>query len=229
MTALGQFSDSTPYYAGLSASGIYNRTNTSRYYLLNNGFNLSARRKDLRYNAAGKWIYGRQNEQLSNNDVFSTVDVDLYRTLPHFYYWGLFNFTSSYSLRIRSQLQTGLGVAYNIIDRKTNSLNISEGLIYEYSDIILEDSSVQKYSTVRNSIRLKVKLGIGRILSFSGTGFYQPSLQYAHDYIVRSDVNLGLKLRKWLSLTTSFTYNEMSRTNTRNLMFSYGLLIQQYF
>lgn len=229
MEALGQFSDSTPYYAGLSASGIYNRTNTSRYYLLNNGISLSARRKDLRYNALGKWLYGRQNEQLSNNDVLSTIDVDLYKTLPHFYYWGLFNYTSSYSLRIRTQLQAGLGGAYNIIDCKNTTLNISEGLLYEYSDIILEDSSIQKYSTPRNSLRIKVRLGIGKVLSFSGTGFYQPSLEYAHDYIIRSDLSLGLKILKWFSLTTSLTYNEMSRTGTRNLFFSYGLTIEQYF
>jgi hypothetical protein len=183
----------------------------------------------MRYNLMGKWLYGRHDSELSNNDLLSAIDIDLQASLPHFYYWGLFNFLSSYSLRVNSQLQVGLGVAYNAIDRKNITLNLSEGLIYEYSNIILEDSTEEHYNTMRNSFRVKLKFQAGMYLNFGATVFYQPSLEYAGDHIIRSETRLGIKIRKWLSLTTGLTYNEISRNRTRNLLLSYGVILEHYF
>ncbi len=183
----------------------------------------------MRYNFVNKWLYGEQDRELTNHDFSSTLDVNLYKTLPHFYYWGLFNYTSSYSLHIRNQLQAGLGIAYNVIDRKTKLLNISDGLIYDYSDIILEDSSSEKYGSIRNSFRLQIKWETGSRFTFSGNGFYQPSLQYHNDYIIKSEVSMTVKLNKWLGFTAAFNYNKMSRTRTENLFASYGLAFERYF
>jgi hypothetical protein len=224
-----QYTDSTPYYAGFHSSGTYNQTNAGTYYLLDNSLRLSARKKSMKYNFASKWLYGQQDEQLSNNDFSSILDVNLYKTFPHFNYWGLFSYLSSYSLKVNMQLQAGFGVAYNVIDRKNKILNISDGFIYDYSDVTLTDSAREKYGTVRNSFRVQLKWETGRHFTFNGNGFYQPSLQYANDYIIRSDMGLGIRLKKWLNITVAFSYNKINRTRTENVLTTYGFMLERYF
>ncbi len=228
-SACAQYTDSTPYYAGLSSTGTFNKTNTSSSGLLNNGLTFSARKKAVKYNFHTKWLFGRQDGELTNNDLSSALDMNIYKTFPHFYYWGLLNYVSSYSLRIRQQLQAGGGVAYNVIDRKTTLLNISDGFIYDYSDIILKDSSREQYGTVRNSLRVQVKKEIRERFIFSWTAFYQPSLQYKEDYIVRSEASCGVRLKKWLSIQSACHYNTISRTGKTNLFITYGLTLENYF
>src|SRR5881628_3637425 len=123
--AFAQFTDSTNHYISYAATGILNKTNTSHSYVITNGIKYSIRRKRERLNAGGTWIYGRQQQLLTNNDLSSSVDFNLYRLLPHFYYWGLTAFDKSYSLRVNYRLQAGFGAAYNLIDQENTSLNIS--------------------------------------------------------------------------------------------------------
>jgi len=224
-----QFSDSVNYYAGLSSTGTYNRTNSSRNFLLNNSLKFSARKKSLHYNLLNKWLYGEQNAKTSNNDYSSLLDVNLHKTFPHFNYWGLVNYTHSYSLKIVHQFQGGAGIAYNIVDRKNFELNISDGMIYDYSEIIRSDTTRNRYDTWRNSFRIRIKGNLRNKLSFNANGFYQPSVEYGHDYILKADVNLGLKIQKWLSFTVTCLYNEMSRTRSQNIFITYGLILENYF
>lgn len=224
-----QFSDSVHYYAGFTSTGSYNRTNTSGYYLLNNGVKFSARKKDVRLNSTNKWLYGMQGEKLTNNDLSSSWDINLYKTLPHFNYWGLFNYNSSYSLKVNNQLQAGLGIAYNVIDRKLLVANVSDGIIYEYSDISPTDTTRKVYATPRNSFRLQVKWSIKDRLVFNGNGFLQHSLQDASDYIIKSDISLSVKIKKWLSITSAYSFNKVTRTRTENTLLTYGITIENYF
>jgi hypothetical protein len=226
---LAQYTDSTSYYAGYISTGSYNRTNSSSAYLLNNGIKLGARKKDLALNSSNKWLYGQQNNVLTNNDVLSAWDLNLYKTFPHFYYWGLFNYNTSYSLKINHQLQAGIGVAYNFFDTKKITINLSDGIIYDYSDIILSDGVRNIYATPRNSFRLQVKSNIKDRFAFNGNAFLQNSLEDSEDYIIKSDISLSVKLKKWLSITSAFSYNEMSRTQKSNLIFTYGFTIEKYF
>lgn len=224
-----QFSDSVQYYANLSSSGTFNRTNTQRNYLLNNSVKLSARKKSISYNLLNKWLYGRQDGILTNNDYSSVLDLNLYKTLSRFNYWGLFSFTSAYSLKINSQLQAGAGAAYNIIDRKRVVLNISDGFLYEYSNIVATDSSQELYSTIRNSFRVKFSGSVKNLLKFTAIGFYQPSLLERDDYIIKYEANLALRLRRWISITAALSYNKMNRTRAENLFLTYGLIFERYF
>ena len=227
---IAQFSDSVTYYTGLSATGIYNKTNDGGdVYNFNNALKLSIRKKSISLNSTSKWIYGKQDDVLTNNDVSSSLDFNLYKTLPHFYYWGLANYNKSYSLKLNDQYQAGLGIAYNIIDRPNATFNLSDGLIYEYSDITLSDTTRDLYSTMRNSFRISFKWDIKNLLFLNGTGFLQNSLNYGNDYIIKSDVGLGIKIRKWLSLTTSFSYNKVSKTRRENVFVTYGINIEKYF
>lgn len=228
--ARAQFSDSVTYYTGLNATGTYNRTNDGgELYNFNNAAKLSVRKKSVSLNSNTKWVYGKQNDLLTNNDFSSALDFNLYKTFPHFYYWGLANYTSSYSLKQNHQLQGGLGIAYNFIDKTNANINLSDGLIYEYSDVVLSDSTNDVYSTWRNSLRISFRWDIRNRIFVNGTGYLQHSLNYGDDYIIRSDLALGIKLRKWLSLTTALSYNEVSKTRQENLLITYGLLIEKYF
>lgn len=221
--------DSAAFYAGFNSSGTYNRTNSSSYYLLSNGIKLGLKKKDVVWNSTNKWLYGQQDRTLTNNDFSSSWDVNLYKTFPRFYYWGLLVYNTSYSLKINSQGQGGLGIAYNFLDKTTAQINLSDGILYDYSDLAVNDSTRSIYGTFRNSLRLQLKWKIKDRLTFSGNAFLQNSLQYGNDYIIRSDASLSLKVWKWVSFSSTFSYNEMSRTKSQNLFMTYGLTIEHNF
>lgn len=229
-TFLAQFSDSTTYYTGLNSSGTFNKTNIGGdLYNLNNSLKLGIKKKRVSLNSSSKWIYGKQNKILTNNDASSTLDFNLYKTIPHFYYWGLANYSTSYSLKVNHQWQTGIGVAYNFIDNIIANFNVSDGIIFEYSDVLVKDSDRNVYSTFRNSFRLSFKWNIKKLLFLTGTGYLQNSLNDSKDYIIKADLTLGLKIRRWLNLTANANYNKITKTNRENLFVTYGLTIQKYF
>ncbi len=227
--ASGQFNDSVHHLVSLNASGNFNRTSDGITYLFNNSAKYSLRKKSMVLNANASYLYGQTPSALTNNDVKSTLDFNLYKTLPHFYYWGLLNFTSSYSLKINNQFQGGLGVAYRIIDKEETMFSISDGFLLERSDVIAEADSNYIYGTIRNSLRLQFRTRYKDIVTFNSTGFYQPSLTIANDYIITAHATLSFKLWKWINLATSISYNRVSRTGRENLIFTYGLTIERYF
>ncbi len=227
--ALAQFSDSVHHMVNISASGTFNRTGDGLTYLLNNGVKYSMRKQSVVMNFGSSWVYGNTPEKLTNNDVTATLDFNLYKTFPHFYYWGLVNFTSSYSLKIKEQMQTGLGVAYRLIDQKGMMLNLSNGILYERSNIIQEEGTELGYHTFRNSFRLQYRLKYKELLTLNSVGFYQPSLNYGGDFIITANVSLGIKVWKWFSFTTALTYNNVSRTQRENILITYGLVAERFF
>ena len=226
--AHAQYSDSVHYYASFASSGSMNQTNNTRTYLLNNGLKLGIRKQKISLNATNTWIYGEQQKVLSNNDYNSTLDFDVY-TRPHFFYWGLGNYTASYSLKVNSQYQAGAGAAYSVVDKKNTYLNLSDGILYESSYITLTDSMRDKYTAFRNSFRLVLRFSIKDLVKFSSTSFLQNSLSDQNDYIIKSNITLGFKLRKWLTLNTAYAYNRYNRTARENTLISYGLTIEKYF
>lgn len=228
-SGFAQFNDSTHYYVSCKSAGSINRTNANSAYLLNNAFKVSLDRKQFTLNLANSWVYGEQQNKLTNNDFNSTLDCNIYNSLPHFFYWALGNYTASYSLKVIDQYQTGAGLAYNVFDRAKIKINVSDGILYESSDIRLTDSTHDKYTTFRNSLRLSFKLNIHELITFNGVNFLQNSLSSNSDYIIKSNLTLGVKLRKWLSLTTTYSYNRYNRTGRENTLFSYGLTVEKYF
>jgi hypothetical protein len=224
-----QFDDSTHYFTGFSSTGVINKTNEGASYVLSSGLRFNVRKKSVTVNSTNSYIYGLQRERLTNNDFTSTLDFNLYKTLPHFYYWGLANFDKSFSLKINQRVQVGLGVAYNVLDRQNAFINISDGIIYESSDLKLNDTSSTVYKTYRNSFRFRHRFVINEIIVLEGTNFLQNSLTYKNDYIIKAVNSVSVKLRKWLSFTTSTTYNRIQRTNRENLLVTFGLTAEKYF
>jgi hypothetical protein len=229
VTLTAQENDSLPHYINFTATGTYNRTDNYDSYLFSNGLNYSIRRKDLRANFNNKWLFGKQQTMLVNNDFSSSFDLNWYKTFPHFNYWLLLNYNRTYSLKINHQLQYGLGVAYNLVHRSWITLNVSDGVINEYSDVYIKDSERTIYQTLRNSFRLQLKVHIGERIRFSSVGFLQSSLRDHNDYILKQETTALFKLRKWLSLTARFTFDRMNHTGRENIFLTYGLTVENHF
>lgn len=225
LTAFAQFNDTTHYHLNASATGSINQALGNNTYLLNNSFSFAIKKKDFSLNSANTYVYGKDNNALTNNDYSSILNFNLYKTLPHFFYWGLVNYNTSYSLKIFNQLLAGAGIAYNIVDRKNFTINFSDGVLYDQSDLVTNSD----YHTWRNSVRFLAYLNVKDILTFETSNFLQNSFSNRPDYILRTTTTLGLKIRKWLSFTTAYTYNRMHITNSSNLIFTYGLTVDKYF
>jgi hypothetical protein len=223
--SVAQYTDSTNYHVLLTSTGSINRTNDDRAYLLNNALNFGLKKKSFILNSSSAWLYGKQNNNLTNNDFSTTLNFNLYKTFPHFYYWGLVNYNTSYSLKLKNQLLAGGGIAYSILDKENAYINISNGVLFDQSSLIVGDS----YHTYRNSLRLQYHFMIKELITIDGNHFIQNSFNRKGDYIIRSSATLGLKLRKWISLTTALNYNKLNITSSENLNFTYGLTLDKYF
>jgi hypothetical protein len=227
--SLAQFNDSIHHYVNYTTAGSLNRTNDGDAYLLNNSLRFNTKKKSVAFNATSAWIYGQQNKVATNNDFSTYLDFNLYKSLPHFFYWGLAGYDHSLSLKINKRLQAGLGAAYSVLDKPNTQLNLSNGIIFETSDLFLNDTLRDVYHTFRNSFRLRFHFVIKDIIVLDGTHFLQNSLSYKNDYIIKSATTLSIKLRKWLSLTTAINFNKLNRTNRENLFMNYGLTFEKYF
>ncbi len=227
--AVAQFNDSVQHYLHYAATGVFNKTNTSNSFLLSNALRFQLKKKRVSLNNTNSFVYGEQQKRITNRDLTSSLDFNFQPGKPRFYYWGLINYDKSYSLKINSRLQTGIGIAYSIIDKPTAVINISDGILYEKANLKLTDSTHEVYETFRNSFRLRYKFIIKEIIILNGTNFYQPSLTDGNDYILQLANNLSVKLNKWLSFTTAATYNKVQRTHRENLLVTFGLSAEKYF
>jgi hypothetical protein len=226
-----QFNDSTNYYTNLTSTGIINKTNDRDAYLLTNSFRFSIYKKSISLNSGTSFIFGKQNDMLSNQDFTSALDFNVYNRHKKFYYWGLTSYEKNFSLKLDRRFQSGAGVGYNLIDRENALVILSDGVLYESSNLTSTDPELPdtEYETFRNSLRLKFRFIIRNKFTIDGTDFLQHSLSDEHDYIVKSSTNLSYKFLHWLSFTTSINYNKLSVTGRENLLINFGLTIERYF
>ncbi|UYQ95446.1 DUF481 domain-containing protein [Chitinophaga horti] len=229
LNVAAQFSDSVHYYAKYSSTGSINQTNDGRSYLLNNVAAFKISKKKIVLNADAGYVYGAQNSEQTNNDVTASLNFNLYAGNRRFFYWGLATYDRSYSLKINNRFQGGAGVAYDVIRTPTAVLNISDGPLFEHSDLILEDTIPDKYQTVRNSLRVYYKWTIKSIIVLEGSQFWQQSFTKQNDYILKSVNSVSVKLRSWLAITAALNYNRLNRTGRENLLVNYGITMEKYF
>src|SRR5215218_6568061 len=130
-SASSQFTDTTNYLVGYASTGVINKTDNGNSYVFSNTFKFTVRKKSINLNSVSTWIYGQQGNKRTNNDFSASIDFNLYKTLPRFYYWGLAAYDKSFSLKINNRIQAGLGIAYSFIDKETAFFNISNGILYE--------------------------------------------------------------------------------------------------
>lgn len=225
----GQFTDSSKYYIGYAGTGIINKTEKSKSFVFKNGIQGNANGKYLSMSSLFSWVYGKINEALSNNDFETLVDINYKPDSSKLVYWVLGSFDKSYSLKINKRFQFGSGLSYDIVRDSRNRINISDGLLYEYGDLILATGIVDNHETVRNSFRLKYSFRIKEIFSITGTHFLQNSLATLSDYNIKSASALTLKIYKWVGFTTVLNYNKINRLKTENMLVTIGLTVQSYF
>jgi len=226
---LAQFTDSIHHYIGYAATGILNETNDNRSFVLNNSLKFNLNKKNKYLNSSAAWMYGRQNGKQTNNDFTSSVDFNIYGLTPHLYYWGLVTYEKSFSLKINDRFQVGAGLGYTFSEDKNASIVISDGLLYEYSNLKIDSVTNDTYSTIRNSLGLKYHVVFSGIVTLDGVHFWQQSLSSGDDYILKSISTLSVKLRKWLNVTSALNYNKVNRTGRKNLLFTIGLSADYYF
>lgn len=230
LPAFSQFNDTTHHYLNYVSTGTINKTNEGSSYVLNNALRFSISKREYTFNTTNSWIYGKSLSNLSNNDFFSALDGNLYKTLEHFYYWGLASYEKSFSLKINHRLQAGVGVGYSVFDVEKLRVVLSDGILYERSDLYdLPEEGTNRYDVFRNSFRLKFRAVIREVIVIEGTDFLQHALSDRKDYIVKSSTSLSIKLKKGLSVTGSIVYNKLSKTRRENLLVTYGLTYEKYF
>jgi hypothetical protein len=225
----GQFTDSARHFIGYTGTGIINSTETNRSHLFRNSLQAGMNRGNLSANGVFSWIYGRQNKVRTNNDFENAVDVDYRIDSSRFKVWVLGTYDKSFSLKINKRLQAGSGLSYDIFRKNGNRLNVSDGILYESSDLILADNTNDVYKTWRNSFRLKYIFHIGSLFEITGTHFLQNSLEDKQDYNIRSQSGLGVKVFSWASITTAVTYNKINRLRRENFLLTFGVNVRRYF
>lgn len=226
--------DTTRYHLAYTGAGSINRTNSLQSYLLNNAARISMVKKSATVNLNGSWVYGKQNTILTNDDVSAGLDMDLYKTIRHFYYWTMIVYNTSLPLQINHQLQAGLGPGYNVIDKKKLALIVSDGALYEKGD--LYDSLYggpngnvfrrDRYQTVRNSFRILLHWVLYDKYTLDATGYLQNAFYNWNDYILKLNGSLSIRLYKWLNFTVSAAYNKFTRTRGVNSLLTFGLTAQ---
>lgn len=224
-----QFNDSVKHYIYYSTTGILNKTSTTNSWVLSNVARFNYKENKISFNSNASYIYGEQQKSITNRDFSASADFNYYPKPKHIYYWGLVNYVRSYSLNINHRFQGGIGAAYNVIDKPGILLNISDGILYEDGNIDLTDSTSDKYSIARNSLRIRYTISYKDIIVLNGSNFFQNALSDGNDYIIQSTNTLSIKLKKWLSFTTAATYNKVQRTHRENLLLTLGLTAEKYF
>lgn len=228
-TVQAQFNDSINHYMYLGSTGTFSKTNDLQSYVLANNVKFTVSKKKFSFHTANSWVYGEQSDVLSNNDFSSLVEFDFLKNQNRIYYWGNGTFDKSYSLKIDYRFQIGAGLGFNIVKSPKLLLNLTEGILFENGNLIDRDLGEREYDVWRNSARFRYRWVIQDIVILDGFVLYQPSISTRHDTIFKTATTLSIKVRKWLSLSSAFTYNEITLTNRRNLIVTYGIVMERFF
>lgn len=224
-----QFNDSTNFFSSYAATGVVNKTNDGTSRVFNNTLKFNIYKRSFALNTTNSWIYGEQLDKVSNNDFISVLDFNMFKSERNLYYWALANYEKSLSLKVNHRLQGGAGVGYYVLDKNDFVIQLSDGVLYEKSDLYNTEASNNNYETWRNSFRIKFRFLINEIVTIDGSDFFQHSLEDRKDYIIKSSTTLGVKLKKWLSFTVALNYNKLSVTGRENLLCTFGLTAERYF
>lgn len=230
-TIKAKVKDTTVYYVRATSTGSFNRTNDGNSFLTNNNIRFNVIKKTMSLNTSNSWIYGVQSIGLTNNDYSSSVDFNMFKPGRKLYYWALATYDKSFSLKINNRLQTGIGLGYVFVNTNDASISLSDGIIYEYNNLLPVPGSEKdsNYVAIRNSLRLKYRFEYKKIIVLDGIHFWQPSFADIQDYIIKSNSTLSVKVKSWLSITMAVVYNKLNVTNKENLLINYGFMFEKTF
>jgi hypothetical protein len=215
--------DTIIYTAHVSSTGSFSKTNDLQSFLLNNVARLGMTKGRFSMQTSNGWIYGEQSDVKINNDFTSVLEADYLKNIHKLYFWGIATFDKSYSLKVNYRYQVGAGPGYTLVKNDHLYVVVSDGIMFEQGDLTDPERGDISYSVWRNSFRVKYRWLINNVMTFEGTGFLQPSISTRNDNIIKYTTTLSFKIRKWLSLTSSLTYNRITRTDRENLVWTYGV------
>lgn len=217
--------DTIIYSVHASSTGSFSKTNDLKSVVFNNVLKLSITKGDFSLQNSDGWIYGQQSNVKINNDFTTVLEGDWLKRTHKLYVWGLGTFDKSYSLKINYRYQVGAGPGFTFVRNDKITVIASDGIMFEEGDLTDPELGKISYSTWRNSFRLKYHWIISNMFTFDGTGFVQPSISHKNDNIFRYTTTFSVKMKKWLSLTSSLTYNKITRTERENLVLTYGIAV----
>jgi hypothetical protein len=224
-----QFNDSIHNHIAFSGTGNYNRTSEGSSAISNNSLEFRHQSGQISSNTVLKYIYGEQNHAVSNSDLYALQEVNRYFSKRRFYLWLLGSYAKIYSLDVKHQFQSGAGLAYNVLNDKHVFLNLSDGLLYEYSEHAGQELKPVADHTVRNSLRVQLKIKFNGRVSMFSTFFLQNSLKNVGDMIIREESELNVKLHKKLTSVLKLQYNRMTSTGKETFLVTWGLMLDTYF
>lgn len=230
-TVFAKAKDTTLYRLGFTGTGNFNKTAANgSTYIFNNAVRFNIEKRILTVNTHSSWIYGQNTTGKTNNDFLTVLDADLFKNTNQLYYWALGAYEKSFSLKIFDRYQVGAGLGFTVVDSKKINVVISDGLLYEKSALREVDKyGRNRYETVRNSFRLKNRLVISDLITVDGVHYLQNSLSDKEDYIIRTTNTVAFRFKKWLSFTIGLTYNKMNFIEAENLLFTYGIVMENTF
>lgn len=227
--AVNAQADST-WYLSFAGTGSINTTDESTAYIFNNLVKCNLNTRYVSVNTLNSYVFGENESVKTNNDFMSVADVDLLKNQHPLYYWALASYEKSFSLNLDDRFQAGAGAAFRILNGPHAKLVISDGPVYESSRFSIPDRHGRlHYETLRNSLRLKFHFVIRDLFVLDGVDFLQNALSDREDYNIRSNTTLSFRLTRWLSLTTTATYNKLYLTGSQNFLLTYGLMMERYF
>lgn len=225
-----QRTDTAVFHLKATLTGIINKTNTANSYLSNNNVRFSILKGPSIFNSVYSWIYGKQLTGITNNDYYAGLDYNYYDSARVLSAWSYVGYDKSYSLKLNGRFQGGVGLGADLLESQYISLNISEGIIFEYNDYYQTADIQQNINQVyRNSLRIKSTIIIKKKIILNTTNFWQQSFSDKEDYILKSNSTLNLKLKKWLSLTVAVAYNKINLTGGETFLLNYGLTFDKIF
>jgi hypothetical protein len=229
LAADAQLSDSTGNYLAYAFTGNYNQANKVAGFLSSHSVAFGHRSDAWACHLNLKHLYGRQRQELTNNDLTVHFDVNRYAFVPRFYFWGLASYGAVYSLKVHTQFQTGAGAAYDLISTGGIEVNVSDGLLYDYSDVDLSESTRLVRQTPRNSLRLRLRLKAGVHGSLQSAYMLQNSLEHGNDLIHKAETTIMVRIRGQLSARFHVQYCGMSSTDRETLLAVFGLHFSRSF
>ena len=229
-SSYSQQKDTAIFHLKAALTGIINKTNTTNSYLSNNNIRFSILKGPHILNSSNSWVYGKQLTGLTNDDYYVGIDYNYYDTSNVLSAWWYAGYDKNYSLKLNDRFQGGVGLGYDVFKSTFISMNISNGVIFEYNDYYeTVDISKNINNIYRNSLRIKYTLIISRKIILNGTSFWQQSYGNKEDYILKSNSTLNYKLRKWLSITVAVAYNKINLTGGENFLLNYGFTFDKLF
>lgn len=225
LSSFSQFNDSVYYRLKYNSSGNYNKTEKGISEVFNNEIKFEIAKNIISSHSSINYLYGLQNNKLSNNDLSVASDFNLFENARKLYYWGLATFDKSYSLQIKIRTQAGFGLGYTVLKKENKNLVISEGLLYEYSSLY----NLEPYNTIRNSFRIKYKLKVANRIDFEGSNYIQNSIFNLKDYALKTNNGLSFSISRYLAVNAAIIYNRININKKENLFINYGISFERYF